>query len=169
MIIYTFTVKNPSTEVSTTKTIYVGSSPIYRALADGQTIENVNELLDQGGQLRDDGSIYIPVSEESEELVGAETEEIIMDEDESEKKEAVEISTEVVDKVSNNTETDAKVIDKNVLVEQDKPVISNMVIFSVIGIGITIIILVLVSRRNKSKRKNGNNIDIGESSIQKGE
>ena len=125
-------------------------------------------MLDQGGQLRDDGSIYIPVSEESEELVGAETEEIIMDEDESEK-EAVEISTEVVDKVSNNTETDAKVIDKNVLVEQDKPVISNMVIFSVIGIGITIIILVLVSRRNKSKRKNGNNIDIGESSIQKGE
>ena len=167
--IYTFTVKNPSTEDSTTKTIYVGSSPIYRALADGQTIENVNELLDQGGQLRDDGSIYIPVSEESEELVGAETEEIIMDEDESEKKEAVEISTEVVDKVSNNTETDAKVIDKNVLVEQDKPVISNMVIFSVIGIGITIIILVLVSRRNKSKRKNGNNIDIGESSIQRGE
>ena len=61
--IYTFTVKNPTTDESTTKTIYVGTNPIYKALAGGKTIDAINELLAQGGILQDDGSILIPVPE----------------------------------------------------------------------------------------------------------
>ena len=157
--IYTFTVKNPSTEESTTKTIYVGSSPIYRALAGGQTIESVNELLNQGGQLQDDGSIFIPVQEEPEELDEVEPEGIIAEEDESEKKDAVEVSTEVVDKALIDTEIDTKAIENNVVAEQEKYAISNEAIFGVIGIVVVIIILILAGKRNVSKRKNENNTE----------
>lgn len=62
--IYTFTVKNPSTGDSTTKTIYVGSSPIYKALSDGHTIDEVNNLISQGGELQDNGYILMPIVEE---------------------------------------------------------------------------------------------------------
>ena len=65
--IYTFTVKNPTTDESTTKTIYVGTNPIYKALAGGKTIDAINDLIVQGGILQSDGSILIPVSEPVEE------------------------------------------------------------------------------------------------------
>ena len=59
--IYTFTVKNRYTDTSVTKTIYVGDQPIYKALASGISLENINELLDQGGELQEDGTILMPV------------------------------------------------------------------------------------------------------------
>ena len=65
--IYSFTVKNPSTGDSITKTIYVGSSPIYKALANGKTIDDVNAMLDQGGILQNDGSILMLDPEETAE------------------------------------------------------------------------------------------------------
>ncbi len=55
--IYTFTVKNPTTSESTTKTIYVGSDPIYKALSRGNTLEAINAQIAEGGELQEDGTI----------------------------------------------------------------------------------------------------------------
>lgn len=65
--VYTITVNNPTTKQETEKIIYVGTSAIYKAMAGGKSIDDINELLDQGGILQDDGSILIPVVEPTEE------------------------------------------------------------------------------------------------------
>lgn len=88
-----------------------------------------------------------------------EPEEIIAEEDESEKKGAVEVSTEVVDKVPIDTEIDTKAIENNVVIKQEKYAISNAAIFCVIGIVVVFIILILAGKRNVSKRKNENNTE----------
>lgn len=138
--IYTFTVKNPSTGESTTKTIYVGSSPIYKALAKGETIDTINEQLDQGGQLQDDGSILFPVPEKSEELTEVETEE----ETKLRPEEAVETSTEAIVTVSNNIQVDTTQIDDNIMKEHEKSNVFNTIIFAVVGIVIIIIIIIII-------------------------
>ncbi len=65
--IYTFTVKNPTTSQSTTKTIYVGSDPIYKALSRGNTLEAINALIAEGGDLQEDGTVLMPEPEVDEE------------------------------------------------------------------------------------------------------
>ena len=57
--IYTFTGKNLYTDSEpTTKTIYVGSDKILRALSkSGLTIKEINSKLSSGSEIQDDGTI----------------------------------------------------------------------------------------------------------------
>ncbi|MCQ2496969.1 MAG: hypothetical protein MJ131_10325 [Lachnospiraceae bacterium] len=63
--IYTFTVKNLFTSENVTKTIYVGETSIYRALAKNKvSIDEINQRLVNGEEMDDDGTLYLPVVEE---------------------------------------------------------------------------------------------------------
>ncbi len=66
--VYTFTVKNLYTDSAPmTKTIYVGDSPIMKAMASTKkSVEEINELLSEGAILDMDGTISFPVIEEPE-------------------------------------------------------------------------------------------------------
>ena len=144
--IYTFTVNNPSTGESTTKTIYVGSSPIYG---------NINEQLEQGGQLQNDGSILFPILEESEELIEAETEE----KTELRSEEVVEASTEAMVTVSNNVQADIPQIDDTVQ-GQGKSGTPDIVNFAIVGIAIVIIISLIIFIKKKGKSTNREGADV---------
>ena len=62
--IYRISVKNEYTNETTEKTIYVGSSPIYYALAKNTyTLSEINEKLSEGGELDEYGNIVMPVIE----------------------------------------------------------------------------------------------------------
>ncbi|MBR3579431.1 MAG: hypothetical protein IKN95_00360 [Lachnospiraceae bacterium] len=62
--IYRFTVKNKYTGESTEKTIYVGTSPIYKAMIMYKNdLSEINRLLAEGGEILDNGKIVIPVIE----------------------------------------------------------------------------------------------------------
>ncbi len=64
--IYTFTVKNLYTDSEpTTKVVYVGTSPVLRAMASGHTLEEINEQLKQGAELQEDGTLVMPKVEET--------------------------------------------------------------------------------------------------------
>ncbi len=59
--IYTFSVKNLYTNESTTKKIYVGDTACIRALSlNKMTIAELNDLLDQGAEIGDDGKLKLP-------------------------------------------------------------------------------------------------------------
>lgn len=63
--IYTFTVKNLYTNSEpTTKVVYVGESPVLRAMASGYTLEEVNNLISQGAKIQEDGTLIMPEVEE---------------------------------------------------------------------------------------------------------
>ena len=64
---YVFTVKNLYTGANPTiKTIYVGNTAIYNALSNGYSLEEINNKISEGGTLEPNGSITMPVIEESE-------------------------------------------------------------------------------------------------------
>ena len=91
--VYQFTVKNLYTNTEdTSKCIYVGTSPIYKALARGiYSLDEINAMLIAGGILEADGTITMPVlieepepevepeadAEPDIELVQPETQEVI--------------------------------------------------------------------------------------------
>lgn len=61
--IYTFTVKNLYTGETTTKTIYVGTDKYILALSKNLlTVDTLNEKIEQGAEISDDGTIsdYVP-------------------------------------------------------------------------------------------------------------
>lgn len=70
--VYTFTVKNLYTDSEpTTKQIYVGSSPILRALSSsGLSLQEINELLALGAEISEFGQIEMPSDAPLEELAG---------------------------------------------------------------------------------------------------
>lgn len=91
--IYTFTVKNLYTgSEPTTKVIYVGNTPIMRALASGLSLEDINRQIADGAELLADGTLFIPEPEpEPEELVEETTNED-------------ELQEEVVENTTDNTD-----------------------------------------------------------------
>ena len=55
---YTFTVTNRYTGQNTTKKIYVGTDPVLKAHATtGESVSDINALLDGGATIREDGTI----------------------------------------------------------------------------------------------------------------
>lgn len=63
--IYTFTVKNLYTDSEPmTKVIYVGTSPQIRAVAKGNTLDEINVLIAEGAVLEEDGTLTLPMQEE---------------------------------------------------------------------------------------------------------
>lgn len=63
--IYIFTVTNRYTASKPgTKRIYVGSSPILKAMAgSGMTLSEINSCIEEGAEILEDGSIYLPETE----------------------------------------------------------------------------------------------------------
>lgn len=59
--IYTITAVNPSTSQTTEKVIYVGSDPLLKCYAiTGYSLEQIQDMLDQGATISEDGSIVWP-------------------------------------------------------------------------------------------------------------
>ena len=63
--IYTFSVKNPYTDESVEKRIYVGSSNYMQALSvNKMTVDELNVQIDQGATISDDGKLVLPALSE---------------------------------------------------------------------------------------------------------
>ena len=114
---YVFTVSNLYTGDTTTKTIYVGTSPIIRAMASTRkSADEINELIADGAVILDDGTITFPASNEVVETV-EETEEEeeteIVEEEAVESSESADISADVSpteETSTSNTVLDSKII-----------------------------------------------------------
>lgn len=77
--IYEFAVKNLYTGETTTKTIYVGTGGVLKALSStGMTLDELNAKIREGATISEDGSIIIALPEETvESVVTVETEETV--------------------------------------------------------------------------------------------
>ena len=65
--VYTFSVNNPYTNVTTTKTVYVGTDPYLKALSKtGRTLLEINDKIQQEYLIEEDGSIVLPKMETPE-------------------------------------------------------------------------------------------------------
>lgn len=74
---YRITVKNTFTEQETPKTLYVGTDPFLKAMANtGWSVEKLDEMLSEGYTLADDGSLVAPSdpSDETEQMIAEATE-----------------------------------------------------------------------------------------------
>lgn len=72
--IYTITAVNPSTSQTTEKVIYVGNDPLLKCYAiTGYSLEQIQNMLDQGATISDDGSIVWPKSDSSDKTETGET------------------------------------------------------------------------------------------------
>lgn len=73
--IYTITVSNEYTGQFTTKKIYVGTNNILRAyMTTGLSIPEINNLVDNGATISDDGNIQLPTIKPAEESTESEEE-----------------------------------------------------------------------------------------------
>ena len=71
--IYTITVSNEYTGQFTTKKIYVGTNNILRAyMTTGLSIEEINDLIEDGATISDDGTIRLATSSPAEETTESE-------------------------------------------------------------------------------------------------
>ena len=62
--IYTITAVNPSTSQTTEKVIYVGNDPLLKCFAiTGYSLKQIQNMLDQGATIAEDGSIVWPKSD----------------------------------------------------------------------------------------------------------
>lgn len=72
--IYTITAVNPSTSQTTEKVIYVGNDPLLKCYAiTGYSLEQIQDMLDQGATVAEDGSIVWPKSDSSDKTETGET------------------------------------------------------------------------------------------------
>ncbi len=72
--IYTITAVNPSTSQTTEKVIYVGNDPLLKCYAiTGYSLEQIQDMLDQGATVNEDGSIVWPTPDDSEKAGTGET------------------------------------------------------------------------------------------------
>lgn len=169
--VYTFTVKNPSTGDSTTKTIYVGNSPVYKALS-GKTVKDVNELLDQGGQIQEDGTIIFPsIPDEPEEIVEAEPEEVKKELEKEEEPEEEKAVDEAIVTVSKATETEAEtepeLLEGSVVTKQEAAVGPNIFIYVVAGGAVAAIIFLIIGRRKNREHTDIEGNDVDRDDVQK--
>mgnify|MGYP003289432670 CR=1 FL=1 len=59
--VYIFSANNPYTNVTTTKTVYVGTDPYLKALSKtGRSLSDINDKIQQGYLIEEDGSIIVP-------------------------------------------------------------------------------------------------------------
>ena len=72
--IYTITAVNPSTSQTTEKVIYVGNDPLLRCYAiTGYSLEQIQDMLDQGATVAEDGSIVWPKPDDPDKTETGET------------------------------------------------------------------------------------------------
>ena len=142
--IYTFTVKNLYTgSEPTTKVVYVGNSPVLRAMSAGQSLEEINDLIAQGAELQEDGSFLMPKVEE--ELL-----EVI---EEPKTETVVEETEESVSQVGGKENSEPKEEDKvTVEVSNDNVVVTDegtspLIVFAAVAIVLLIGVFVAVSKK----------------------
>lgn len=72
--IYTISAVNPSTSQTTEKVIYVGNDPLLKCYTiTGYSLEQIQDMLDQGATVAEDGSIVWPKSDNSDKTETGET------------------------------------------------------------------------------------------------
>ena len=72
--IYPITAVNPSTSQTTEKVIYVGNDPLLKCYAiTGYSLEQIQDMLDQGATVDENGSIVWPKSDSSDKTETGET------------------------------------------------------------------------------------------------
>lgn len=139
--IYTFTVKNLYTgSQPTTKVVYVGNSPVLRAMAAGQSLEKINDLIAQGAELQEDGIFVIPKVEEEQLEVTEEpkTETVVKEKEESD--------SQVEEK---ENKVAVEVINDNAVVVDDGT--SSLIVFGAVAIVLLIGVFVAVSKKLSKK------------------
>lgn len=137
--IYTFCAKNVYTDSKTTKVIYVGSSPILRAMSAGKSLEKINDWIAQGAELQEDGAFVLPKIEEEipEEMENPKTETVV--------KETVSQVEEKDSTVSDEENKDAvEVINDSVEVEKEGTL--SLIMFGTLAVVLLIGVCVVVVR-----------------------
>jgi hypothetical protein len=146
--IYTFSVKNLYTgSEPTTKVVYVGNSPVLRAMAAGQSLEEINDLIALGAELQEDGSFLMPkVEEELPEVTEVPQKETVV-------KETEESVSQVEVKENNESDEEnkvvAEVINDNAVVTDDGT--SPLIVFGAVAIVVLVSIFVVVSKKVSKK------------------
>lgn len=146
--IYTFSVKNLYTgSEPTTKVVYVGNSPVLRAMAAGQSLEEINDLIALGAELHEDGSFLMPkVEEELPEVTEVPQKETVV-------KETEESVSQVEVKENNESDEEnkvvAEVINDNAVVTDDGT--SPLIVFGAVAIVVLVSIFVVVSKKVSKK------------------
>ncbi len=142
--IYTFSVKNLYTDSEpTTKIVYVGNSPVLQAMSAGKSLEEINDLIAQGAELQEDGSILMPqIEKELPEVIEESKTETIV-------KETEESVSQVVEKENNESGEENKIA---VEVSNDNAVVTDdatlpLIVFSVVAIILLIGIFIVVRRK----------------------
>jgi hypothetical protein len=134
--VYTFTVKNLYANTSTTKVIYVGTSPVIKAMANGVSINEINAALEEGAEFTTDGVL------EFVEIKSSETE-----------SEAEYIENESIQPIKKE-ETEGKYDDSIVATDDSETIVidssnNSGLLVSVVVIGIAVIIILFISIRRK--------------------
>lgn len=146
--IYTFSVKNLYTgSEPTTKVVYVGNSPVLRAMSAGKSLEEINELIAQGAELQEDGSFLMPkVEEERPEVTEVSQKENVV-------KETEESVLQLEVKENNESDEDnkvvAEVINDNAVVMEDGT--SPLIVYGTVAIVLLIGVFVVVSKKLSKK------------------
>lgn len=137
--IYTFTVKNLYTDSEPIrKVIYVGTSPEIRAMAKGNTLEEINKLIVEGVELHQDGTLP-PVKEEEKSLDNNGEENIeVKQSNGSDKIELLSTS----DKAEVNSESDDETANKSIY---------HIVISIVTGVIVSVIAIILILKYVKNR------------------
>ena len=142
--IYTFSVKNLYTgSEPTTKVVYVGNSPVLRAMSVGYSLEEINDLMEQGAELQEDGSFLMPkVEEELPEIT-----------EEPQMETVVEETEESVSQTEGKENREPEEEDKVVLeVNSDNAVVTDdgtspLIVFGAVVIVFLICVFVVVSKK----------------------
>lgn len=135
--VYTFSVNNPYTDVSTIKTVYVGTDPYLKALSKtGRSLSEINDKIQQGYSIEEDGAIVIPKMEPPEleverETALEQTEEmpVIAEVDSN-------VETEIIEYVSEAENGDNEVILEDTLKQEEK----NVSLIVPISVGVVVIL-----------------------------
>lgn len=135
--IYTITVVNPTTNLTTEKKIYVGSDSVLIAHMNVEnssyTVNEIANLVEQGAQIKDDGTIVMPTSYEPE----------------GETSETTTLSDTTADKTEISTASDINSAVNSVESEVNNVIVA--VLFAVIVVVVIVVaaIAVLVLKKRK--------------------
>lgn len=146
--IYTIEVSNPITGAKTEKKIYVGKDNILKASMNtnnaSYTVNQIADLVENGAEIMDDGTIILPVREtttiEVEESVSTETEEVMSSNN---------IETEEENTDNLDIQTTEMIEEYDFDVKKNKEVISLAIIIGIIFIGGAMLIIALKGRNKK--------------------
>ncbi len=146
--VYTFSVNNPYTNVMTTKTVYVGTDPYLKALSKtGRSLSEINDKIQQGYFIEEDGSIIAPEIETPEpeleqEIESIQTEEILVIEEVDNKKD-VDILEDVLEEENGDNE----IMTEDLLKKEDNRI--SLIVPISVGLVIILGIMYIVFEKKK--------------------